>query len=384
MAPTKISCIWKDTACVEKYRTAVSLHSHTKHSKERMHFVPAFTQRWPMLRRAQERMCRKATIPVDFSRGYWTPPLTSKQVFESERNQIENTLGLSGLVSLTDHDSIEAPSLLRYAEDSAEVPFSFEWSIPFGETVFHLGIHNFPSSRVLEIFADLEAFTQKASDRTITELLAMLHEIPETLIVFNHPLWNMYGFGVEQHAQHLDAFLKKNVEFIHAFELNGMRRREENKKVVPLAERWQRPLISGGDRHGCEPNANVNLSNARSFAEFVHEIRFEQRSHVLFMQHYTDPMCVRVVRSVLDTIRYYPEHPVGSRSWDERVFHPDGTENGYQPLSALWDAPPAYMKSAFSFFRLAEYTTVQWALKRVYADPIEAYVFPEHASGAML
>jgi len=30
-------------------------------------------------------------------------------------------------------------------------------------------------------------------------------------------------------------------------------------------------LISGGDRHGVEPNANINLTNAVNFTEFVHE-----------------------------------------------------------------------------------------------------------------
>ncbi len=42
-------------------------------------------------------------------------------------------------------------------------------------------------------------------------------------------------------------------------------------------------LISGGDRHGVEPNANINLTNATSFTEFVHEIRRQKKSNVLFM-----------------------------------------------------------------------------------------------------
>ena len=384
MTSTKVSCAWKNPESGRGYRTGISLHSHTQCSKEKLHFVPAFAQRWFLLQHAMDRMCRNSAIPVDFSRAYWTPPLTPKQVFDSERNQIENVLGLSSLVSLTDHDSIEAPRLLRQSQETAEVPYSFEWSVPYGETIFHLGIHNLPSNRVHAIVEELEAFTQKSSDHTVTELLAGLHALPEVLIVFNHPLWNMYGFAAQKQAQHLDTFLSQNIQFIHALELNGMRRREENKKIVPLAGRWRLPLISGGDRHACEPNANVNLSNAQSFAEFVQEIRVEQRSHVHFLPQYTEPMCVRVVRSVLDTIRYYPEHPAGSRSWDDRVFHPEGAGESYLPLSSLWKAPPGYMQHAFSCFRLAEHTSVQWALTRVYADPIEAYVFSENASGATL
>jgi len=37
-------------------------------------------------------------------------------------------------------------------------------------------------------------------------------------------------------------------------------------------------LVSGGDRHGVEPNANINLTNATSFTEFVHEIRRKRRA----------------------------------------------------------------------------------------------------------
>lgn len=385
-----ITCFWKNPERLRKYSTGISLHSHTHCSKERMHFVPAFTQRWRMVQRAADRMCQRSEIPVDFSRAYWTPPLSPQQVLHSERNQIENTLGLSSLVSITDHDSIEAPLRLRQANAQDAVPVSLEWSVPFGRTIFHLGIHNLPAGQAPQIAAALDAFTQKTSKDSVTELLAWLHELPDVLIVFNHPFWNMYGFEMELHAAHLDAFFRDNIEFIHAMELNGMRRREENKKVIPLAERWRRPLISGGDRHACEPNANVNLSHAQSFAEFVHEIRYEQSSHLLFLPQYLEPMCVRVIRSVLDTIRYYPEHPAGTRAWDDRVFHPVGAGENYQSLSALWDAPPGYMRSAFSLFRLAESASVQWALKRIYsdtadaADAIDGYALAGGASGAAL
>ncbi len=384
---TKVSYVWKDRASAEEYRTGVSLHGHTHYSKEDMQFVPAFTQNWPLLKRALDCKFKKSNIPADFSLSYWTPPLTPKLAFDLERDQIENVLGLASLISLTDHDSIEAPCLLRRAEETAEVPISFEWSVPFGETVFHLGIHNLPGDQAQQIFADLESFTQKSSGHTVTELLARLHELPDVLIVFNHPMWNMYGFGFDQQTQHVEKFLEKNIEFIHAFELNGMRHWDENKKIGPLAERWQRPLISGGDRHGCEPNANVNLSNARSFAEFVYEVRYEQRSHVLFMEQYTHPMFVRVVRSVLDVIRHYPEHPVGSRSWDDRVFHQESVGAAHQPLSKIWDAPPAYIQRTFALFRLAEHATVQWALTQVSATPsygMDSLMLSEGASEGIL
>jgi len=80
------------------------------------------------------------------------------------------------------------------------------------------------------------------------------------------------------------------------------------------------PLISGGDRHCCEPNANVNLTNAGSFAEFVQEIREDQRSAVLFLTQYRDPISVRCIEFTWHATRDYPEFPGRSR-WLDRVFY---------------------------------------------------------------
>ncbi len=383
MASTKVSCIWKNPNSARDYRTGISLHSHTRHSKEKLQFIPAFTEKWPILQRILDRQYRKSVVPVDFSRAYWTSPLTPKLAFEVEKDQLENVLDVAGLVSLTDHDSIQAPALLRLATETAEMPLSLEWSVPYCGTMFHLGIHNLPVGQAQDIAAALDQYTQRSSAQSVTELLAMLHAFPEVLIVFNHPLWDLCGLGPQRHAMCLEQFLQQNNPFLHAFELNGMRTWGENKRVMPLGERWERPIVSGGDRHACEPSAAVNLSNAQSFAEFVHEIRKEQRSNVLFMQQYTDPMCVRVAHAVLDVIRYYPEYPEGSRRWDDRVFHPDKTGNGFLPISAFWKAPPPFVERIFSVFRLAENATVQWAAKRVYADEIDLHVLSDTPSEAI-
>ncbi len=383
MASTKVSCIWRSPGCTREYRTGVSLHSHTRHSKEKLQFIPAFTEKWPILQRALDTQYRKSVVPVDFSRAYWTSPLTPKLAFDVEKGQIENGLDLAGLVSLTDHDSIQAPSLLRLATETAEVPLSMEWSVPYCGSMFHLGIHNLPVAQVPDLAAALDEYTQNPSVPRVTELLAALHGFPDVLIVFNHPHWDLSGVGSQRHALCLDRFLQQNNPFMHAFEINGMRKWQENKQIIPLAQRWERPIVSGGDRHTCEPSATVNLSNAQSFAEFVHEIREEQHSHILFMGQYADPMCVRVAHAVLDVIRYYPEYPEGSRRWDDRVFHPDRTGEGFQPLSAFWKAPPAFVERIFSVFRLAENATVQWAAKRVYANEVDLHMLADGPSEAI-
>ena len=67
----------------------------------------------------------------------------------------------------------------------------------------------------------------------------------------------------------------------------------------------------------------------------MHEIRREKKSNVLFMPQYAEPWKHRILQSTIDAVRDYPEFPQGSRTWDERVYHPDA--NGVvRPLSELW------------------------------------------------
>jgi hypothetical protein len=183
----------------------------------------------------------------------------------------------------------------------------------------------------------LDNYTTSAnpsSDR-LSEILHALHDEPNVLVLFNHPLWDLYLMGQEKYRVLAEEFLRKNGACIHALELNGLRNWEENSAVRRLAAQWKMLTVSGGDRHGVEPNANINLTHAGSFTEFVHEIRREKRSHVLFMPQYARPWKYRIVQSTIDAIRHYPDFPQGSRRWDERVYHPDA--NGViRPLSELW------------------------------------------------
>jgi hypothetical protein len=383
LAQNKFS-LWNKTELDRQYRSAVSLHSHTNHSKESLRFIPEFTRKHPILHWALQRQAMRSTIPVDLVKAYWTPPLHPKAAFEVERNQIEVVLGLMGLVSLTDHDTIEAPALLRMVAETKEVPLSLEWSVPFGGAVFHLGVHNLPSCRAQQIVADLAAYTKTPPDPHLSELLAMLDQCPEVLIIFNHPLWDLGGAGQQRCGEILDQFLWRNVRFLHAFELNSTRSRIENNGVIELAGRWRRLLISGGDRHGCEPSGALNLTRAESFCEFVHEIRAEQRSHVLIMPQYDEPLSLRMMQAVLDVIREYPEYAPGRRRWDDRVFHPHQTTDIEQPISALWKAPPAYIERIFFVMRLLENASVWSALRKLCRHEVDLHLPSDSAYEAVL
>jgi hypothetical protein len=314
MSQSSISYLWREPEAAKGFAMGVSLHSHTNQSKETLDFISELSKDWgflqPVIRWAERRSIRLTGIPADYARAYWTPPLTPSLAFDLERRQIENTLELPGLVSITDHDDINAPMLLRAVPSSRHIPVSVEWTVPFGETAFHLGIHNLPSATGADWMERLAAFTalpvETRAPRLLTEMLSELDEISGVLIVFNHPLWDLYRVGKDRHDVLVNEFLAVNGQFVHALELNGLRDWKENREAATLAGKWNQLVISGGDRHGVEPNANINLTQASSFTEFVHEVRRERQSHVLFMPQYAEPWKHRILQSTLDAIRDYP------------------------------------------------------------------------------
>jgi hypothetical protein len=322
-----------------------------------------------MLYEALQEQCRRAKIPVDFTRAYWTPPLTPQLAYETEKDQIERVLGFKSLISLTDHDTIEAPLELRKARGMGRVPISVEWSVPFRGTILHLGVHNLPGHRAQTLMDEMAECTKNPKEKRLLELLALLDSFPSVLVVFNHPLWTQSCVGVHRSEHVLEEFLDCAGAFLHALEINGARSQRENKKVVELARRWQKPLVAGGDRHGCEASNVLNLTRAGNFCEFVSEIRNDQYSHVLLMPRYLEPMSVRMTRTLLDVIRHYPHFPRGSQHWDDRVFHPDESGQSYRPISTLWTKAPAFIERIFSFIRLTETAFVQRALQRMFGKP---------------
>ena len=361
MSQSSISYLWREPEAAKGFTAGVSLHSHTNQSRETLDFIAELSTDWgilqPIMRWAERRSQRLSGIRPDYAHSYWTPPLTPRLAFDLERNQIENSLQMPALVSLTDHDDINAPLLLRSVPSARHIPVSVEWTVPFHETAFHMGIHNLPSASGISWMDRLKAFTAASAEQQTPEslraILAELDEIPGVLIIFNHPLWDLYRVGKDRHEVLVNEFLAVYGQYVHALELNGLRDWKENRETTTLAGKWNQLVISGGDRHGIEPNANVNLTHANSFTEFVHEVRRERQSHILFMPQYAEPWKHRILQSTLDAIRDYPHFPEGSRRWDERVYHPDASGE-IQPLNELWTTgrPPLYLSAIISAVRM--------------------------------
>jgi len=325
MKGTRIHVDWSAEKPQARFATAVSLHSHTLHSREPLDFLYRFGFQF------------LKGVPLDLRRGWWTPPLGPREAYAVEFDQI-SAMGLAPLVSLTDHDDIEAPSWLRAMDGSSNIPISVEWSVPFRNTVFHLGVHNLPPRRARAMMRQLKAFTARPLERELPAILAALDAEPGTLIVFNHPLWDEMGIGQEQHRLTAIALLSQYGQYLHAIELNGLRPWKENSSAIRLASDCEKPVVSGGDRHMTEPNATLNLTDAGSFAEFAAEIR-SGYSDVFLAPAYRASHARRMFRNVADFFRNYEHHQLGWTHWTDRVFYTlqDGSTSS---LSALWRRGP--------------------------------------------
>lgn len=371
----QIHLSWKDANVASQFRTGVSLHSHTNLSEETLDIIPRYTEKVPYLGnavKAQQREYQRHTGKVlDFGNAFWTPPLSPLQALELEQRQITG-LGLKPLVSLTDHDSIQAGCNLSVMEASAATPISVEWTIPFSTTYFHLGVHNLPRSNAHEIMAELAAFTKDPKPERLGGLLAMLNQDPATLLILNHPFWDEAGIGASEHANTLGRLLERHGALIHALELNGLRPWKENGRVVWLSRHTGIPAISGGDRHGCEPNSNINLTNAATFPEFVEEVRAGRQSTVLFMPQHKDPMRYRIIQTMWDVMRYYPDHPADRRKWSDRVFFRDESGAAKTIQSFFNGNEPAIVKQFSSLIRLVDKRTVRVVLRNALIDGEEA------------
>lgn len=343
MNRSKVYEVWRDRT-PEEMTTGVSLHSHTSRSKETLGFIPKYVNKVPYLapqiKKLEDKFERHHGHRFDYRNGWWTPPLEPLEAFRLERTQIEQKMGRQAMVSLTDHDSVEAGYALELFPETKGTPISVEWTVPTvlsnGEHSFlHLGVHNLGSARAHMLMGAMREVTANPTPSAVDGMFEELASNPETLVVLNHPLWDEARMGYDLHVEMVKAFLGRHGKYIHAIELNGLRNRAENRNVMKLAEEWSKPLVGGGDRHGCEPNALTNLTAAKTFGDFVAEIRDGAPTHTVYLEQYNEPFKMRVMQVMSDVMRTYEEFPEGRRRWSDRIFfqQQDGT---VRRLSDVW------------------------------------------------
>jgi len=358
---------WEDRNYHTQFRAGVSLHSHTLHSRESLDFIGRATANTPWLSGAIKKQTDRYRAlkgrDLDLRRAWWTPPLSPLHAWKLEKAQIEESLDLSALVSLTDHDNIHAGMNLKMLDETRECPISVEWTVPWQKTFFHLGLHNLPAGEAAQLMTELAAITADPREARIGAMLDRLHAMDSLLIVLNHPLWDENHIGAAAHRECVDSFLARFIGFLHAFELNGLRPWKENRGVIDLAKSLSLPLISGGDRHGREPNACVNLTNAATFEEFVSEVRCDGWSDVLFMPQYKEPFRLRILLNLCDIIEDDPNHSLGWTHWNDRVFY--RTDEGIdKSLHEFWgNKIPSVVTRFVALMSLVRHRQVRSALR---------------------
>ncbi len=355
---------WRDRRWAGGYQSGVSLHSHTMHSRECLWFLPRYLHPVPVVSQLVRRY-ERAPHRVDFTRAWWTPPLSPASALDVEREQIAN-LGLHPMVSLTDHDDIEAGTALGVTTDSAEVPLSVEWTVPYRRSFLHLGVHNVPRNAAEAWMTAMREYTARPREDGLPDILNEFARVPDALIVLNHPFWLEEGVTSDDHGGALDRLLRECLGWLDAFELNGTRRWRENADTVELARVHGRPVISGGDRHAREPNACINLTNARTFGEFVSEIHAGYSS-ILFLPQYREPMAQRVLEASRDILRTYPEYP-GRERWTDRIFY-RGEDGVARSLTQIWDGrEPRLLNGAATAVRFLAGSHLRPALRFLFSE----------------
>jgi len=330
MGENKVKFVWREPRPADGFHSAVCLHGHTMHSVECLSFLPRHLHHVPGI--SQVVSYYERARRVDFARAWWTPPLTPASALLLERDQIAD-LGLRPMVSLTDHDDIEGGLAVGVTADPADTPVSVEWTVPYERSIFHLGVHNLPRNAAREWMTAMAEYTKDPREAMLPAILDEFSRFPGVLIVLNHPFWLEEGVTEDDHKPALERILRECVGWFDAFELNGTRRWKENADTIELAQTYERPVISGGDRHACEPSACINLTNAGSFAEFVAEIH-AGRSSILFMPQYREPMAQRILEASRDILRTYPEYP-GRERWADRIFY-RGEDGVAKTVAEVW------------------------------------------------
>ena len=361
---------WKDRRACRSLRAGVSLHSHTLHSREYLTFVPRYLKASPLLawlvRREARRQGMQEIPHAEFARVWWTPPLSPHAAWLLEKSNVENRLQRRALVSITDHDNIDAAEALQTIEETRQTPVSLEWTVPFRGASFHIGVHNLPPRRAHPLVRSMNQYTGCGFEPLLRDLLSEVSGYPETLVVLNHPFWDEDGVRGDLHRIALSKLLELYGCWVHALELNADRPWRENRDTIALARANDLPVVCGGDRHGCDPSPVLNVTNATDFAEFAQEVR-SGRSVIVLLPRLRESRKVRLFETAFDILRDHPDHSRGWVRWSDRVFYrrDDGTVIS---LSALWGRQPGAVTSFVGLMGLLGGQTMRPALRWALAE----------------
>jgi len=285
-----------------QYRYAVSLHNHSCHSVENLaalNDVVMLGFMRPLKGTLQRAFGLERLSSVNYAEMVYNPPLTPEDVYGMEAAAVE-PLGFDGVhLAITDHDQYAGGVALRARRPDLDgrVAIAEEVSLPFQGHLFHLGVLGLPERDIEETHSRIQSAARGQRHDELFETLAATG----CLVILNHPLvpWGSNGGGIP-----VTQLLDRYGWAIHALEFNGMRRREENDRVLEMARHWRKPLIAGGDSHLLLASSSICVSQAASFADFIAEVK-DGRSVPLIKSDYSAPLGWKLFLRVLYFMAHY-------------------------------------------------------------------------------
>src|SRR3954452_10566000 len=85
-------------------------------------------------------------------------------------------------------------------------------------------------------------------------------------------------------------------------------------------ETWTSQLLRVEIGVPSSPNTLLDLTDAGCFPGFVEQVR-DGWSNVLITSQYREPLALRILQSVQETLQDYETHARGWRRWRDRVFY---------------------------------------------------------------
>src|SRR6202522_3477392 len=250
---------------------AVSLHNHSCHSVEKLAALNQVVKLGfmrPLSGILQSSFGLGGVSNLNYAEITFNPPYTPDDVYQIEAAAAARW-GFNGThLAITDHDEFAGSlTLLRARPDlGGRIALSEELSLWYQGHLFHLGVSGLPESGVDDTHARMQAAARGGRYDELFETLAA----SGCLVVLNHPLIS-WRPGPE--AIPIADLLTRYGWAVHALEINGMRRREENDQVLELARQWHKPVGGGGDRHLLVASSVISLSRAATYKDFIAEVK---------------------------------------------------------------------------------------------------------------
>jgi len=288
----------------KEFCIAASLHNHSNYSQEDLKPLDAVVELWYM--RPFKSLLQRAFGLADennfsYSDIRYSPPFTVKDLYKLESNSAQE-IGFDSLIlTITDHDTINGCFELNDHTGSENI-ISEELSIRFNGSKFHLGIIGLPTAKTVELHSEIQ---EQSRANCFDNLFDLLSETG-CLVILNHPLLPQDGIRLNGQPEVL-SFLDRYKEKIDALEINGMRSKEENDRVLVLARKYDKPVIGGGDCHSFSASPVLTVSrNASNFEELAGEIK-SGIGTVLLKPQYFVSLRWRLFLRVLAFIAHYRE-----------------------------------------------------------------------------